>query len=335
MPFRIKLSGTPYEFSADPDENIFEAAERNGYALSCACRSGACGACKAQIISGDVDLGKYQPFALTEADIKSGLALMCTAKARSDLEIKVRSVKVLETAKPAFIQVEAVEKTLLRDSILRLVLKRTDGGLFDFKVGQSYAVELPGGLSRSYSVASSELQKETIEFLIRRVTNGVFTSLLFSDGFRVGDQMKLKGPDGEAVFNTPKGRKAIFLATGTGIAPIKSMIQTLIEKDDLKDRSLHIYWGVRTSDDLFVDELFKDWAAHYPEIHYTPIVSGEESWKGVTGHVQTQAAIDHGDMSEVDVYMCGNGRFIRSAFDYLTVRCGLKDDHVFCDSFGD
>ena len=95
MPFRIKLSGTPYEFSAEPDENILEAAERNGYALPCACRSGACGACKAQIISGDVDLGKYQPFALTEADIKAGLALMCTAKARSDLEIKVRSVKVL------------------------------------------------------------------------------------------------------------------------------------------------------------------------------------------------------------------------------------------------
>ena len=69
MPFRIKLSGTPYEFSADPDENIFEAAERNGYALPCACRSGACGACKAQIISGDVDLGKYQPFALTDADV--------------------------------------------------------------------------------------------------------------------------------------------------------------------------------------------------------------------------------------------------------------------------
>lgn len=187
MSFTIKLAGTPYEFQAEASETILQAGDKAGFLLPSACRSGACGACKAQVLSGTVALGPHEPFALTEADQKLGLTLLCSAKATSDCEIKVRDVKLAQK-KPEGVQAEIVEKNAADPSIMRLVLKRADGALFEFKAGQTYAVELPGNQKRYYSVASSQNQKETVEFLIRKVTNGMFTGMLFSDMIRVGDQ---------------------------------------------------------------------------------------------------------------------------------------------------
>ena len=121
MSFTIKLAGTPYEFKAEATETILEAGDKAGFLLPSACRSGACGACKAQVISGTVALGPHEPFALTEADQKLGLTLLCRAKATSDCEIKVRDVKLAQK-KPEGIQAEIVEKTLLDPTIMRLVL---------------------------------------------------------------------------------------------------------------------------------------------------------------------------------------------------------------------
>jgi len=217
---------------------------------------------------------------------------------------------------------------------MRLVLKRADGGVFEFKAGQTYAVELPGNQKRYYSVASSQNQKETVEFLIRKVTNGMFTGMLFSDMIRVGDKMRLKGPEGTSTFQTPKGRKAVFLATGTGIASVKSIVSTLVENNDLEGRELFIYWGVRTSQELVVGEIFEEWAAAHPQIHYTGVVSREDTWPGAKGHVQTFAAADNGDMTDMDAYLCGSNSMIKAAVNYLTARCGLREDHIFMDNFG-
>lgn len=333
MSFTIKLAGTPYEFQAEASETILQAGDKAGFLLPSACRSGACGACKAQVLSGTVALGPHEPFALTEADQKLGLTLLCSAKATSDCEIKVRDVKLAQK-KPEGVQAEIVEKTLLDPSIMRLVLKRADGALFEFKAGQTYAVELPGNQKRYYSVASSQNQKETVEFLIRKVTNGMFTGMLFSDMIRVGDKMRLKGPEGTSTFQTPKGRKAAFLATGTGIASVKSIVSTLVENNDLEGRELFIYWGVHTSQELVVGEIFEEWAAAHPQIHYTGVVSREDTWPGAKGHVQTFAAADNGDMTDMDAYLCGSNSMIKAAVNYLTARCGLREDHIFMDNFG-
>ena len=334
MSYLVRIFDTPFEFRAEAGQSLLDAAEKHGLNVPWACRSGACGACKAELLSGEVDLGKFVPSALPEADIKAGKILMCKATAKSDLEIKVRSVKKIEPKQAESIEVKIVEKNLLAPSILRLVLKRTDDKAFSFKAGQTYRVELPGGAFRYYSIANSELQQETIEFLIRRVTGGLSTGLLFSDELRVGDKMRLKGPEGDMTFKTPRGKKAIFLATGTGIAAVKSIVQTLVEKDDLKGRSLHIFWGVRNSEDLVCGSLFESWAAHHPEITFTPVVSREPEWRGATGHVQKVAAELHGDMTEVDAYICGSSSLINSAMNFLTVRCGLKEDHIYTDNFG-
>lgn len=333
MSFKVKISGTPYEFTAEANQTLLEAGKEAGFLLPSGCCSGMCGACKAQLISGEVVLKPYQPHALTDADREFGLTLLCRAQPTSDVEIKVRDVK-LAKKKVEDMEVEIVEKTILEPSILRLVLKRTDGQLFDFKAGQTYAVVLPGNTLRCYSVASPETQKETITFLIRKVTNGMFTGLLFSESLRVGDKMRLRGPEGTSTFSTPKGKKAVFLATGTGIASVKSIVSTLIEKNDLEGRDLNIFWGVRNSAELVEGEQFEEWSQTHPQIKYTAVVSREEEWPGAKGHVQTVAATEIGDMTNVDAYMCGNAAMIKAATNFLTVRCGLREDHIFTDNFG-
>lgn len=332
MAFLIKLDGTDYEFYAEPGEKILDAAQRSGLILKSACRSGACGACKAQVLSGEVELGKYLPSALPDADRAAGLTLLCTAKPLSDLVLKVREVKRAEK-KPEHTLAVIAEKKLLCPSIMRLTLEST-GDAFEYKAGQTYAVELPGGIRRVYSIAVPEGNKAKIEFLIRKVTGGLFSGMLFSDGLRVGDALRLSGPDGDFTFKTPKGRKAIFLATGTGIAPVKSIVETLIQKNDLEGRKLHIFWGVRTAEELVLGPLFEGWAAQYPQIRYTPVVSRDETWGGAKGHIQTFAAQHHGDMTETDAYLCGSDAMINAAVNFLSVRCGLKDDHIFSDNFG-
>ena len=152
--------------------------------------------------------------------------------------------------------------------------------------------------------------------------------------FRVGDKMRLKGPEGTSTFQTPKGRKAVFLATGTGIASVKSIVSTLVENNDLEGRELFIYWGVRTSQELVVGEIFEEWAAAHQQIHYTGVVSREDTWPGAKGHVQTFAAADNGDMTDMDAYLCGSNSMIKAAVNYLTARCGLREDHIFMDNFG-
>lgn len=137
--------------------------------------------------------------------------------------------------------------------------------------------------------------------------------------------MRLKGPEGTSTFQTPKGRKAVFLATGTGIASVKSIVSTLVENNDLEGRELFIYWGVRTSQELVVGEIFEEWAAAHPQIHYTGVVSREDTWPGAKGHVQTFAAADNGDMTDMDAYLCGSNSMIKAAVNYLTARCGLRE----------
>ena len=332
MSFTIKFVDTPYSCVARENQTILQAAEEAGLQIPCACRCGSCGSCKGKIISGQINYGEYKSFALKEDEKNNGYALMCTATPLTDVEVKVSSVKKLNDERKC--KVKVVEKESLIDDVVRLVVEKEDGSTFKFKAGQIFDFLLPGNQRRSYSIASSQNETKTMEFLIRKVPYGLFSSFLFSDAIKPGFILNAEGPSGSFIFESPKGRKTIFLATGTGISSIKSIISTLIENNDLEGRDIYMYWGARYAKDLFYNDLFTQWAADHPEIHYIPVVSREADWKGVKGHIHQQAAVDHGDMTDVDVYACGSNSMITSAYNFLTARCGLKEENFHCDNFG-
>lgn len=334
MSFEIKFAGTPYSCVAQEGQTILEAAEKANLKVPSACRSGACGCCKVKVISGKVDLGQFQPFALTEKDREQNLVLMCKAIPLSNLELSVSQISCLDELKNKNIAVKIVEKALLTPEVIRLVVERQDQNNFSFTPGQFFDFVLPDNHHRSYSVSSSKNETRSLEFLIRKVPNGFFTSLLFDEKLNVGHELTLEGPHGNFTFDSKPGFKSIFLATGTGIAPVKSIVGSLIENRDLEHQDIYIYWGARHTKDLFISSLLQEWSSNHPQIHFIPVVSRDDQWSGIKGHVQTQAAIDHGDMTHVNVYASGSNSLIKSAGNFLMVRCGLPENRFKFDDFG-
>lgn len=332
MSHKIQIADSNISFVAEDGETISQAAEKNGVLLTLGCRMGACGACKSKLCSGEVNYSK-KPLALTEEDKKNGMILLCTAVPASDLVIEAKNARRTKKSANQF-DVKIVKIVKVSDDILSMTIERVDGQKFDFEAGQVINILLPNGDSRSYSFASPAVQQTTADLYIRHVSNGLFTGLLFNGAVKEGNVLKAEAPFGTFTFNTTKDKKAVFLVTGTGIAPVMSILRTLKANDDLKDRDISLFWGVRHAKDLaFLSEL-ESLAESYPAFKFYPVVSKDENWPGLKGRITKHAAEIIGDFTDCDAYLCGSTPMVNSVTDYLFVRCGLKEDRTFSDAFG-
>ncbi|WP_301193961.1 FAD-binding oxidoreductase, partial [Turicimonas muris] len=251
----------------------------------------------------------------------------------TDLIIEAKNARRTKKSANQF-DVKIVKIVKVSDEILSMTIERVDGQKFDFEAGQVINILLPNGDSRSYSFASPAVQQTTADLYIRHVSNGLFTGLLFNGTVKEGNILKAEAPFGTFTFNTPKDKKAVFLVTGTGIAPVMSILRTLKTNDDLKGRGISLFWGVRHAKDLaFLSEL-ESLAESYPAFKFYPVVSKDENWPGLKGRITKHAAEIIGDFTDCDTYLCGSTPMVNSVTDYLFVRCGLKEDRTFSDAFG-
>ncbi|MCD8339571.1 MAG: 2Fe-2S iron-sulfur cluster-binding protein [Burkholderiales bacterium] len=333
MTFKIVIADSPFVFTAEEGETIAQAAERHDIQLKLGCGQGACGLCKGKVFSGHVDNSNCKPFALTEDERQKGYALYCTSKPLSDLVIEnIDATHIVYP--PTRFRVEVLNIIPITDDTLELVLGRTDNKTFDFLAGQAINFELPNEEVRSYSMSSPSTQKNKIELVIRHIPGGLFTDPLFSGKVTVGSAFNVQFPLGSFFFRTPIQREALFLATGTGIAPVMSILRTLKAQRAFHDRKITVYWGAKTPSDLYFRPELENLQNTLANFRFVPVVSRDPAWKGETGHVQQVAAVQHGDMRDIDVYLCGSTQMVRSASAYLSVRCGLKEENTFSDAFG-
>ena len=145
--------------------------------------------------------------------------------------------------------------------------------------------------------------------------------------------MRINGSLGTFFIADDSKRSLIFVAGGTGFAPIKSMVEQLIEEGD--KRELHIYWGVRAKRDLYSDHLPKKWAYQNDNIHYVPVLSEVEksdNWEGREGFVHEAVATDFDELSGFDVYMAGPSPMVNAAKEQF-IQQGLPEGQLFSDSF--
>ncbi len=332
MTYKVEIANSDISFEVNEKETISAAASRNNIQLSLACRMGACGACKGKLLSGSVQYEK-QPFALSEEDKANQAVLLCTAIPVTDLVVQARGAKRIE-AGPQKFKVKVVETQKINDTLIKLVIKKEEGGRFDFEAGQVINFMLPGDVQRSYSFASSATGHKHAELLIRHIPGGLFTGKLFDGEIKEGTILEAEAPLGTFTFKTPKGKKAVFLTTGTGIAPAMSILRTLIDKKDMDGRDITLFWGVPYASDLCYLSELQEMEARYPKFKFIPVVSREESWHGVKGRITIPAATELGDLTDTDAYLCGSTPMVRSVSDYLAVRCGLKEENVHSDAFG-
>ena len=317
------------------DATILAAAIEQGIGLPYGCKDGACGSCKSRLLEGRVIHGVHQSKALSSEEEAAGFILTCCATPQTDCTIEARSVPA-EGLHPVLklpVRVISTEKPTTDVLRLRLQLPATQN--FQFHAGQYLEFILRDGSRRAYSMATAPAnlgEPPAIELHIRHMPGGKFTDHAFAN-LKERDILRAEGPFGSFFLRRESDKPMVFLASGTGFAPIKALIEQL--EADGNSRSVALYWGGRRPADLYLDGWVREATARLPWLQYVPVCSDvlpEDGWSGRSGFVHQAVLQDLPDLAGYEVYACGAPIVIESAKrDYAAA--GLPEDCFFADAF--
>ena len=331
---KVTLQPSGQQFEVEEGESVLAAALRSGFVLPYGCRNGACGSCKGKILEGRVDYGVYQKKALPDTEREQGKALFCQAKPLGDLVIEARTVGAVKDlqVKTLPCRVQVIKR--LADDVMAIFLKLPANERLQFLAGQSLEFLLKDGTRRSFSMGNAPHDDELIELHIRHVAGGQFTDHVFGK-MKERDILRFEGPLGTFFLREDSEKPIVFVASGTGFSPIKSIIEYALNKGVA--RPMTLYWGGRRPKDLYMNELALKWAAEHPQqFKYVPVISDalpEDAWRGRTGFVHRAAMQDFPDLSAHQVYACGVPVMVDSARRDFIGQCRLPEDQFFADSF--
>ena len=336
MSLTVTLKPAERSFTVERDERILAAAIRQGIGLPYGCRDGACGSCKSRLLEGRVIHGAHQSKALSPAEEDAGWVLTCCATPVTDCTVEARSVPgagefpVLKMPS----RVLSIERPAPDVALLKMQLPANQN--LQYRAGQYVEFILRDGARRSYSMANAPHLLGTppcIELHIRHMPGGKFTDQVFST-LKEKDILRLEGPYGSFFLREESAKPMVLLASGTGFAPIKALIEHMQHTGF--DRPAVLYWGGRRPRDLYMHAWCEEQVAQMPNLRYVPVVSDalpEDSWRGRTGFVHRAVMQDLPDLSGHQVYACGAPIVVGSAERDFVARCGLPADEFFADSF--
>ena len=334
MTFSITVQPSGRSFEAQPNEYLLVAAIRQGIGLPYGCKDGACGACKCKKISGEVTHNNDIKKALSADEESAGMVLTCCATAHSDVVLESRQV----TAEGAYpikklpARVSALER--VSHDVIRLTLQLPASDSFDYHAGQYVDVLLRDGSRRSYSMATApgSTGGKTMELHIRHMPGGKFTDHVFG-AMKEKEILRLEGPYGSFYLREDSSKPIVLLASGTGFAPIKAIIEQMRAKGITRPATL--YWGGRRPADLYLNSWMEAQCADMPNLRYVPVVSDalpEDQWHGRSGFVHQAVLQDLPDLSGHQVYACGAPIVVESAHQAYT-QAGLPDEEFYADAF--
>ncbi|MBI3546022.1 MAG: CDP-6-deoxy-delta-3,4-glucoseen reductase [Gammaproteobacteria bacterium] len=332
MTFKVRIESSGREFSVQDKETVLAAALRQGITLAYSCRNGACGTCKARIVSGRVDYGSYEDKALSEAEKSAGAVLLCQAVPLTDLVVQAKEINAAKDIPIRIMPCRVMQLQKLAHDVMQVSLKLAEGQRLQFLAGQYIDILLSGNLRRSFSLATAPSTDELLQLHIRHVPDGHFTEQVFSK-MKERDLLRFQGPLGTFFLREESDSPAILVAGGTGFAPMKSILEHAFAQGF--QRPLHLYWGARARRDLYLDELPRSWAQKYPNFRYTPVLSEtrpEDQWTGRQGWVHAALIADYPDLSRHEVYASGPPPMIDALKQAVKVH-GLKEDRLYYDSF--
>jgi CDP-4-dehydro-6-deoxyglucose reductase len=336
MSLTVTLKPAERSFTVDRDERILAAAIRQGIGLPYGCRDGACGSCKCRLLEGRVIHGAHQQKALSADEETAGFILTCCATPQTDCVVEARSVPgagefpILKLPS----RVLSLEKPTADVAVLKLQLPANQN--LQYRAGQYVEFILREGARRSYSMANAPHLLGTppaIELHIRHMPGGKFTDHVFG-AMKEKDILRMEGPFGSFFLREASEKPLVLLASGTGFAPIKALIEHMEFKGITRPAVL--YWGCRSKADLYLHEWAEAAAARLPHLRYVPVLSEpkpEDGWTGRTGFVHQAVMADLPDLSGHQVYACGAPVMVESAQRDFIAKCHLPEDEFFADSF--
>lgn len=338
MSFSVTIAPSGRAFTMQRDETVLSAAINAGVGLPYGCKDGACGSCKCKLLEGRVIHGAHQHKALSEAEEQAGYLLTCCATPQTDLLIEAKQVVGVGDHPPVKMPTRLTSLTRVAPDVMVLRLQLPATNNFGFRAGQYIEFILRDGHRRSYSMANAphavkEAGINGLELHIRHMPGGVFTDHVFG-GMKEKDILRVEGPFGTFFLREESERPIVLLASGTGFAPVKAMIEDMRHKG--LTRPTVLYWGCRSQVDLYLHDWAEQQAAELPWLRYVPVLSEakpEDNWTGRTGLVHQAVLADLPDLSGREVYACGAPIMVSSARADFIARAGLPEEYFYADAF--
>jgi len=293
--------------------------------------------CWPQAISGTVVHGNHQAKALSAEEEAQGLILTCCSTAQSDLVLESRQVTQAGSFPIKKMPVRVVSLEKKSHDVMSVIMQLPATDVMQFHAGQYVEFLLRDGARRSYSMANAphtlDAAAPKVELHIRHMPGGKFTDVVFST-LKEKDILRIEGPYGSFFLREDSQAPIILLASGTGFAPIKAIIEHMQHKGITRPATL--YWGGRRPADLYMSEWVEAQVKAMPHLTYVPVVSDalpEDAWTGRTGFVHQAVLQDHPQLNNFQVYACGAPIVVDSARADYVVKAGLPDEAFFADSF--
>ncbi len=320
-------------FESTQGQSLLDAATRAEIALPYSCRTGRCSSCKSKVLSGET-VALFNEEGLSQSEQANGWILSCVRSATTDIELEIEELCALKLppVKTLPCRIDTIEK--VAPDIIQVGLRLPPTSSFVFYPGQYINVIAQGGLRRSYSLANvftseANTANNRLELHIRATPDGKMSSYWF-DNAKPNDLLRLEGPLGTFFLRNIAGLDLVFLATGTGIAPVKAMLESvnhLLAEE--RPQSITVYWGGRNPVDFYwtpTESILK-------LCRFVTVLSRvDPSWSGENGYVQYVFSNDQSDLSHSVVFACGSDKMIHDARELLMMK-GLPQNRFYSDAF--
>lgn len=320
MAYKIEIQPSGIHFDANSGMSILDSALSSNIHLEHSCKNGECGACAAELVEGSaIDAAGNT--------VSSGTLLTCSTQPLTDLKLIAAYYPELTRIRPKITPAKVNRISFVTKDIAVIHLRLPPNSRLDYLPGQYVDVSYKG-ITRSYSIANAQSVSAGIELHIRCIPDGRFSELLRND-IKTDTLLRIDGPKG-TFFVRDNHRPIIFLAGGTGFAPVKAMVEELLAAKS--QRKLYLYWGMASSEAFYTD-IASQWAEDNGNLSYIPVVSEKVgNWPGRTGLVHRAVLEDFTDLSEFDVYACGSPLMIDAAKQDFLLQ-GLDAKHFYSDAF--
>ncbi len=333
MSFQVTIEPSKHSYRAEEGQTILQSALDAGFSLPYGCRNGACGSCKGKLLSGEIDYGNHQDTALSDDDKRLGLALFCCARPRTDVVIECREVGAVKDIPIRTMPCRVQRMQRAAPDVMVIDLKLPANERMQFLAGQYVEFLLKDGKRRAFSIANAPHDDELIQIHVRLAPGGQFTEHVFH-GMKDRDILRFEGPHGNFFLREQSSKPIVFVAGGTGFAPVKGIIEHALHARST--RAMTLYWGARRPADLYMDALAQGWQREHGHFRYVPVLSepqSEDAWAGRTGLVHRAVLEDLPDLSGHQVYACGAPAMIEAARADFSRLAQLPQDEFFADAF--
>lgn len=330
MAYQVEVIETGVVFEVNPEEKILEAAARQGIKIYSDCQFGGCGTCRVKVVQGSVHYeDDFLPMSLSEEEHAEGFAAACQALATEN--IKISLANHLDTLPDTHVlSVEVVSVQAVCPGVRELRLQGAELAQIAYLPGQYLNILFNDGRARSFSMAGATATKGEIRLFIREIEGGQFTQRVLPH-LEPAQVLQVEMPLGTFYYRERDWRPMICMATGTGIAPIRAILESLLDNKD--NPPIHLYWGMRTEADLYLRDELEAWSARLGDFEFTPVLSQPSAdWQGRVGYVQDAVAADYPDVSEYAFYLCGAPAMIDEATSKLKA-AGAHPDFIYADAF--